>query len=83
MCRNQLRFGDDEQSTAKRRTKRDKFLSGIEKVVPWMALIALIEPQCAKTSSKCNCPAYPLETMLRVHLLQQWCDLSDPAMEDR
>jgi transposase, IS5 family len=27
-------------------------------------------------------PAYPLATMLRIHLLQQWYDLSDPAMED-
>ena len=26
--------------------------------------------------------AYPLETMLRIHLMQQWYDLSDPAMED-
>ena len=25
---------------------------------------------------------YPLETMLRIHCLQQWYNLSDPAMED-
>ena len=25
---------------------------------------------------------YPLETMLRVHLLQNWFSLSDPAMEE-
>ncbi|MFN7777635.1 MAG: IS5 family transposase, partial [Betaproteobacteria bacterium] len=35
-----------------------------------------------RTSSKGGRPPYPLETMLRIHLLQQWYDLSDPAMED-
>jgi IS5 family transposase len=54
----------------------------MEVVVPWKALIDLIEPHYPKTSSKGGCPPYPLETMLRIHLLQQWYDLSDPAMED-
>ena len=27
-------------------------------------------------------PPYPLATMLRIHLLQQWYSLSDPAMEE-
>jgi IS5 family transposase len=34
----QLGFGDYEQTTAKKRTKREKFLAGMEKVVPWKAL---------------------------------------------
>jgi IS5 family transposase len=42
----------------------------MELVVPWKALIELIEPH------------YPLETMQRIHPLQQWYDLTDPAMED-
>ncbi len=50
--------------------------------MPWKALINLIEPCYSKTSSKGDRPPYPLETMLRIHLLQQWYDLSDPAMED-
>ena len=25
---------------------------------------------------------YPLETMLRIHCMQQWYNLSDEAMED-
>ena len=54
----------------------------MEKVVPWKALIDLIEPHYPKTSSKGGRPPYPLATMLRIHLLQQWYDLSDPAMED-
>jgi len=78
----QLGFGDYEQSTAKKRTKRERFLGEMEKVVPWKALLELIEPHYPKTSSKGGRPPYPLSTMLRIHLLQQWYDLSDPAMED-
>jgi IS5 family transposase len=39
----QLGFSDYEQTTAKKQTKRDKFLSKMEVVLPWQALIALIE----------------------------------------
>jgi len=78
----QLGFGDYEQTTAKKRTKRERFLGEMEKVVPWKALLELIEPHYPKTSSKGGRPPYPLATMLRIHLLQQWYDLSDPAMED-
>jgi IS5 family transposase len=78
----QLGFGDYEQSTAKKRTKRQRFLAEMEAVVPWKALLELIKPYYPKTSSKGGRPPYPLATMLRIHLLQQWYDLSDPAMED-
>jgi IS5 family transposase len=78
----QLGFGDYEQTTAKKRTRRERFLAEMEAVVPWKALIDLIEPYYPRTSSKGGRPAYPLATMLRVHLMQQWYDLSDPGMED-
>ena len=55
----------------------------MEVVVPWAALIALIEPRYPKASNKGGRPPYPLATMLRIHLLQQWYYyLSDPAMEE-
>ena len=78
----QLGFGDYEQTTAKKRTKREKFLAEMDQVVPWPALIALIEPHYPKTGSKGCRPPYPLATMLRIHLMQQWYSLSDPALED-
>jgi IS5 family transposase len=78
----QLGFGDYEQTTARKRTKRERFLAQMEAVVPWRALIALIEPCYPKTGAKGGRPPYPLETMLRIHLMQQWYDLSVPAMED-
>ncbi|MEX0649533.1 MAG: IS5 family transposase [Candidatus Andersenbacteria bacterium] len=78
----QLGFTDYEQTTAKKRTKREKFLDEMEQVVPWLPLLALIEPVYPKASSKGGRPSYPLATMLRIHLMQQWYSLSDPAMED-
>jgi IS5 family transposase len=53
----------------------------MEAVVPWQALIDLIEPYYPKTSKKGGRPLYLRATMLRIHLLQQWYSLSDPAME--
>jgi HEPN domain-containing protein len=78
----QLRFGDYEQSTGKKRTRRERFLAEMEGVVHWARLIDLIEPHYPKSSSKGGRPAYPLATMLRIHLMQHWYYLSDPAMED-
>ena len=78
----QLGFSDYEITTAKKQTKREKFLSEMEEVVPWQALIDLIEPHYPKASKKGGRPPYPLATMLRIHLLQQWYSLSDPAMEE-
>jgi len=54
----------------------------MEAVAPWKALIDLIKSHYPKTSAKGGRPVYPLETMLRVHLMQQWYDLSNPAIED-
>jgi IS5 family transposase len=78
----QLGFSDYELTTAKKQTKREKFLSEMEVVVPWQALIDLFEPHYPKTSKKGGRPPYPLGTMLRIDLLQQWYSLSDPAMEE-
>ena len=78
----QLGFSDDELTTARKQTKREKFLAEMEVVVPWAALIALIEPHYPKASKKGGRPPYTLAMMLRIHLLQQWSSLSDPAMEE-
>ena len=45
----QLGFSDYELTTAKKQTKRERFLSEMEAVVPWQVLIDLIEP-CQATS---------------------------------
>jgi IS5 family transposase len=82
MAGEQFGLSDHEQSTPIKRNKKEKSLAEIDQVVPWQALIDLIEPHYPKTSSKGGRPPYPLATMLRIHLMQQWYSLSDPAMED-
>jgi IS5 family transposase len=56
------------------------FLAEMERVVPWDALLQLIEPVYPK-AGKGRRP-YPLATMLRIHLMQNWFGYSDPGMEE-
>jgi IS5 family transposase len=76
----QLTFGDAEYASKRKRTRREVFLAEMEKVIPWSALLGLIEPVYPKAGRGRH--PYPLESMLRIHLLQQWYALSDPAMEE-
>ena len=76
----QMSFGDSEYAGKKKRTRREVFLAEMDKVVPWKALLALIEPAYPKAGR--GRPPYALETMLRIHLMQNWFGFSDPAMEE-
>ena len=76
----QISFADAEYAGKRKRTRREVFLSEMDKVVPWKGLIALIEPHYPKGEG--GRPAYPLMAMLRVHLMQNWFGYSDPAMEE-
>ena len=49
-------------------------------VVPWAELVKLIAPHYPKGNN--GRPPFPLETMLRIHFMQQWFSLSDPGMEE-
>ena len=51
-------------------------------VVPWSELVGLIQPFAPVAGSQGGRPAFAVETMLRIHFLQQWFGLSDPAMEE-
>ena len=77
----QLTFGDAEGMGKRKRTRREIFLAEMEQVVPWQALLALIEPHYPKAGRPGRQP-YAIATMLRIHFLQQWYALSDPAMEE-
>ena len=76
----QMSFGDAEFAHKKKRTRRELFLVEMDKVVPWHALLQRLEPFYC-TGERGRRP-YPLQTMLRVHLMQNWFGLSDPAMEE-
>ena len=63
-----------------KRTRKREFLDEMNRVVPWAALVALVIPH-APTGRRGR-PPFPVETMLRIHFMQQWFGLSDPAMEE-
>ena len=63
-----------------KKTRKREFLEEMERVVPWAQLVSLIEPHSPR--AKTGRPPFPVETMLRIHFLQQWFGLSDPAMEE-
>jgi len=61
-------------------TRRAVFLAEMERVVPWSALWGLIEPVYPKPGN--GRPPIGVERMLRIYFLQQWFNLSDPAVEE-
>src|SRR5450631_603437 len=63
-----------------RKTRRAIFLEEMEQVVPWRELGALVEPHYPKPGK--GRPAVGVERMLRIYFLQQWFNLSDPAVEE-
>jgi transposase, IS5 family len=63
-----------------KKTRKREFLEEMERVVPWTALVQIVEPHCPR--AKTGRPPFAIETMLRIHYLQQWFGLSDPAMEE-
>ena len=63
-----------------KRTRKREFLDEMDRVVPWDALVALIAPFAPE--GKIGRPPFAVQTMLRIHFLQQWFGLSDPAMEE-
>ena len=63
-----------------RKTRRAIFLEEMEQVVPWRELCALMEPHYPKPGN--GRPPVGVERMLRIYFLQQWFNLSDPAVEE-
>lgn len=61
-------------------TRRAVFLAEMDRVMPWLALCALIEPFYPKAGN--GRPPIGLERMLRIYLLQNWFNLSDPGVEE-
>jgi len=61
-------------------TRRAAFLAEMERVVPWRELCAVVEPFYPKRGN--GRPPIGLERMLRLHFLQHWFNLSDPAAEE-
>jgi transposase, IS5 family len=76
----QISFTDAEQAAKKKTTKREKFLSQMDAIVPWSTLLKVIQPHYPQAGN--GRAPYPLAAMLRIHLMQHWFKLSDPGAEE-
>jgi IS5 family transposase len=79
----QTTFAGLAYSQKKKQTRREKFLTEMDQVIPWDDLCALIEPHYPKpTKTRGGRVPLPLVTKLRIYCLQQFYDLSDPGAEE-
>ena len=63
-----------------KKTRKREFLEQMQQVVPWQELVDLIAPYAPE--GRKGRPPFPVEMLLRIHFMQQWFNLSDPAMEE-
>ena len=61
-------------------TRRAVFLAEMDRVVPWAQLCRLVAPFYPKRGN--GRPPIGVERMLRIHFLQHWFNLADPAVEE-
>jgi len=61
------------------RAGRNEWLDDIVKLIDWSALDRVLSPIYASAEGR---PAYPVLTLIRLLLLQQWYGLSDPGLEE-
>lgn len=76
----QLTFATGTFEPYRKPTRREKFLSEMNRAVPWAELSAVIEPFYPKVGN--GRPPIGLERMLRIYFLQHWFNLSDPGAEE-
>jgi IS5 family transposase len=78
----QLTLAANDFERFRKPTRREKFLAEMSSVVPWKELAAVVEPYYPKATSVGGRPPVGLDRMLRIHCLQLWFNLSDPAVEE-
>ncbi len=77
----QQTFADEAFERYRKPTRREIFLGEMDKIIPWRELCEIIEPFYPKPQGAGR-PPIGLERMLRIHFLQHWFNLSDPALEE-
>ena len=65
-----------------KRTRKEIFLAKMDKLIPWQALCAVIEPYYPKVGKAGGRPPRGLERMLRMYFSAQWFNLADVACEE-
>ncbi len=77
----QASFSDLEYASKKKQTRRDRFLTQMDALTPWAALVGLIAPFYPKGRGAGR-PPIGLARMLRMYVAQQCFGLSDEGIED-
>ena len=76
----QATFSELEHDSKKRRTRREEFLARMDELIPWERLAQRVEPFYPKAGRGRR--PYRLATMLRVHCVQLFYNLSDPGIAE-
>jgi len=77
----QQTLAEEGFETNRKPNRREQFLNEMDRVIPWAELSAVIEPAYPKVGGRGR-PPVGVERMLRIHFLQHWFKLSDPAVEE-
>lgn len=77
----QRTFADEGVEKHRKKTRRERSLDRMGTVVPWRELHAVVELHYPKPAGRGR-PPIGLDRMLRIHFLQHWFNLSDPAAEE-
>ena len=65
----------------RKKTRKEKFLEAMETIIPWEELTEAIVPFYPNPEGAGRRPI-GIERMLRIHFIQHWFNLSDPAVEE-
>ena len=74
-------FSDAGFEKFRKKTRKEQFLEEMEIIIPWKELTEAIEPFYPKPEGAGRRPI-GIERMLRIHFIQHWFSLSDPAVEE-
>ena len=77
----QSSFSELEYAAKKKVTRRDRFLSEIEAITPWVELERTVAPFYPSGRGRGR-PPIGLSRMLRMYIAQQCFGLSDEGIED-
>ena len=80
----QKTFADLAWERKERKTRRETFLSEMERVIPWKELERIVKPYAPRETPglEGGRPGHPVPVMLRIYFCQNWYQLSDDGIED-
>ena len=78
----QQSLGGNGLEKYRKKTRKEIFLEEMEQIIPWEEMSAAIKPYYPKEPKGAGRKPIGLLRMLKIHFLQHWFELSDPAVEE-